>query len=142
MTHQRNPAPRRQSTGRSRLLDPLDVPSRLDEFRNIRNGWLEGDGLAPDQAGLDWLSDSFERRYPKGIPLPHTYPTPEGGVEMEWSFGAQSIIFEIDLEKRLGDWLRFDKETDDEDSHTLNLSDSTSWEWIAAEIRRLSERHE
>ena len=143
MTEQRNLAPRRQSAGRSHLLDPLDVPSRLDEFREMSDGWLEGDGRAPDHAGLDWLSASFERHYPKDIPLPHSYPTPEGGVEMEWSFGSQSVILEIDLEKRLGDWLRFDKESDEEDNYTLALSDNGSgWERIAAEIRRMSERPE
>ncbi len=130
-----------QSVHRISLLDPLDVPARLDEFRKMRNGWLEGDGRAPDPAGLDWLSDSFERHYPDDSPLPHTYPTPEGGVEMEWSFGSRSGILEIDLEKRLGDWLGFDKESDEEDSYKLEMSDNTGWERIAAEIRRLSERH-
>ena len=131
-----------ESVDRISRLDPLDVPARLDEFRNIRNGWLEGDGQAPGHAGLDWLSTTFERHYPKGTPLPHTYPTPEGGVEMEWSFGSQSVILEIDLEKRLGDWLRFDKESDEEYSYELVMSDYTGWERLAAEIRRLSERHE
>ena len=132
-----------ESVERISRLDPLDVPARLDEFRNMRNGWLEGDGKAPDHAGLDWLSDSFERYYPKGAPLPHTYPTPEGGVEMEWSFGSQSVILEIDLEERRGDWLTFDKESDEEDNSILALSGSSKdWEWIGEEIRRLSERHE
>ena len=112
MAEQRKPARRQQPAGGSRLLDPLDVPPRLDEFRNMSDGWLEGDGQAPEHTGLDWLSASFERHYPKDIPLPHTYPTPGGGVEMEWSFGPQSVILEIDLEEQLGDWLRFDKESD------------------------------
>ena len=131
-----------QSVHRISPLDPLDVPARLDEFRNMRNGWLEGDGRAPDHAGLNWLSDSFERHYPDGSPLPHTYPTPEGGVEMEWSFGSQSVILEIDLENRLGDWFGFDKESDEEDGYKLVMSDNTGWERVAAEIRRLSERRE
>ena len=131
-----------ESVDRINLLDPLDVPARLDEFRNMRNGWLEGDGRAPDHAGLDWLSDSFERHYPDDSPLPHTYPTLEGGVEMEWSFGSRSVILEIDLEKRLGDWLGFDKESDEEDSYKLVMADNRGWKRIAAEIRRLSERHE
>ena len=132
-----------ESVDRISRLDPLDVPARLDEFRNMRNGWLEGAGKAPDHAGLDWLSASFERHYPKEIPLPHTYPTPEGGVEMEWSFGPQSVILEIDLENRNGDWLSFDNESEVEDHKILALSgSSTDWERIVADIRTLSERHE
>ena len=126
-----------ESVERVILLGPLDVPSRLDEFRKMKNGWLEGDGLAPNHDGLDWLSTSFDHHYPNDVALPHTFPTPAGGVEMEWSFGSQSVILEIDLEEQLGDWLRFDNETDEEYSNTLNLSDSTKWEWVATEIRRL-----
>lgn len=126
-----------ESVERVILLGPLDVPSRLDEFRKMKNGWLEGDGLAPNHDGLDWLSASFNRHYPNDAALPHTFPTPAGGIEMEWSSGSQSVILEIDLEQQLGDWLRFDKETDEEYSHTLSLSDGTKWEWVAAEIRRL-----
>ena len=133
---------RLESVKRVSLLDPLDVPSRLDEFRKMRDGWLEGDGLAPGHAGLDWLSTAFDRYYPDDVALPHTFPTSEGGVEMEWSFGSQSVILEIDLEERLGDWLRFDKESDEEYSYELVMSDYTGWERLAAEIRRLSERHE
>ncbi len=131
-----------ESVVRITRLNPLDVPARLDEFRHLKDGWLEGDGRAPDHAGLDWLSDSFERHYPEDIPLPHTYPTPEGGVEMEWSFGSQSVILEIDLEKRHGDWLRFDKESDEEDSFELAMHDDAAWDRIVAEVRRLSELHE
>ena len=133
---------RLESVARVRLLAPLDVPARLDEFRALKDGWLEGDGRAPDHAGLDWLSESFERLYPEDIPLPHTYPTPKGGVEMEWSFGSQSVILEIDLEKRHGDWLRFDKESDEEDSFELAMYDDAAWNRIVAEVRRLSELHE
>ena len=128
-----------ESVGDVVLLDPLDIPARLDEFRNLENGWLEGDGLAPDHTGLDWLATSFDRHYSEDVPLPYTFPTPEGGVEMEWSFGSESVILEIDLEKRLGDWLGFDEGTDEEDSRMLNLSDSAGWEWIVSEIRRLKE---
>ncbi len=104
----------------------------------MKDGWLEGDGQAPDHAGLDWLATNFDRYYPDDVMPPHTYPTPEGGVEMEWSLGSESVILEIDLEERRGDWLKFNKESDEEFSQVLNLSNSTAWAWIAAEIRRLS----
>ena len=58
------------------MLDPLDVPARLDELRGMQDGWLEGDGKAPPHSGLDWLSGAFAKRgYPDDIPLPYTYPT-------------------------------------------------------------------
>lgn len=61
-------------------LASLDVPTRLEEFRRLEDGWLEGYGLAPDNAGLDWLSNIFQRGYPVDLPLPYLYPTFTGGV--------------------------------------------------------------
>ena len=70
----------------------LDVTARLDEFREIQDGWADGMqsaenwgngyGKAPDHAGLDWLAGSFERHFPDDLPLPYTCPPPEGGVQI------------------------------------------------------------
>ena len=124
------------------VLNSLSVSDRLDEIRNMKDGWLDGDGAAPCHAGLDWLASCFERHFPRHLPLPYIFPTPEGGVEAEWSIGRHSVIFEIDLESRQGDWLRFDKQSDEEDSHLLDLADNSRWEWLTSEIRRLVELSE
>ena len=120
------------------LLDPLDVPARLDELRAMEGGWLEGTGEVPRIAELDWLSARFDSHFPDDLPLPNIYPTPEGGIEAEWSLGANSIIFGLDLNTHQGDWLRFDKGSDEEDSQSLNLDDSRAWEWLTNEIRRIA----
>lgn len=60
-------------------LDPLDVRARLDDLRALSDGWLDGTGVAPPHAGLDWLASAFDRHFPDDLPLPHLYPTPEGG---------------------------------------------------------------
>ena len=123
-------------------LNSLSVPDRLDELRNMEDGWLDGGGAAPCHAGLDWLASSFERHFPRDLPLPYIFPTPEGGVETEWSIGRHSVILEVDLDSRQGDWLRFDKQSDEEDAHLLDLADSSRWEWLTSEIRRLVELSE
>ena len=106
----------------------------------MRDGWLEGDGLAPGEAGLDWLSTSFDRYYPDDVALPHIFP--KGGVADGMVVRVRVSHSRIDLERRvLGDCLKFDKE-DEEDSYELVMSDYTGWERLAAEIRRLSGRHE
>lgn len=126
-------------------LDPLDVSSRLDEFRAMHDGWLDGTGSAPGSAGLDWLSDSFERLYPDDLPLPHLFPTPEGGIEAEWSLGDHAINFEVDLNTHCGRWLSFDKQSDDdneEDGCMLDLDDPACWAWLTDEVRRMSAERE
>ena len=128
-----------------KALHPLDVPSRLDEFRSLRDGWADGMqyagdwgngyGKAPSHAGLDWLAAAFTRHYPADAPLPYTYPTPEGGVQMEWSLGVQEISLEIDLETGQGWWHRLDMSTTDDAEQDLTL-DAAGWQWLGAEIIR------
>ena len=120
-------------------LDSQKISERLDELRNMQDGWLDGDGVAPSHAGLDWLNSSFERYLPMNLPLPYMFPTPEGGIEAEWSIGRYSVMFEIDLDSRQGDWLRFDKQSDEEDARLLDLDDDDRWAWVVSEIRRLAE---
>ena len=120
-------------------LDPLDVPARLDELRAMQDGWLEGSGKAPSPAGLDWLANSFERHFPDDLPLPYTFPEPEGGIEMEWSLGTHSVILGIELDTRQGDWLSFAGKSDAENECKLNLEDHNAWEWLINQIRHISE---
>lgn len=122
------------------ILDPLDVPARLDEFRNMIDGWLDGEGAAPAHDGLDWLAESFERFYPDDAPLPFSYPTPSGGVQFEWSASGQEISLEVNLRTRQSVWHRLDIATLSDDERELNLESAASWNWIGAQIVRLSGR--
>lgn len=112
----------------------LDVPAQLDDFRDLRDGWYEGDGLAPPHDGLDWLADRFGKYYPKDTPLPYAYPTFEGGVRMEWSYRNNAIILEIDLRSHRGEWLWFDRDSDAEQERVLDLDDRECWDWLAAAV--------
>ena len=130
-----------ESISQVSLLDPLDVPARLDEFRDMKDGWLEGHGVAPGHTGLDWLSTNFERHFPDDLPFPNVFPTPEGGIEAEWSIGDQSVILGIDLASHRGDWLQFDRgdSSSDEESIDLDMNEDAGWEWITRELHRLSQ---
>ena len=131
-----------QEIAQINILDPLDVPTRLGEFRDMKAGWLDGDGIAPARAGLDWLAESFERWYPDNAPLPFTYPTPSGGVQFEWSTGGQEISLEVDLRTRQSVWHRLDASTLSDDERELDLEEAASWQWIGAQIVRFSEQAE
>ena len=128
-----------QSVEHTALLDPLDVPARLEEFRGMKSGWLDGDGVGPQRDQLDWLAASFDQHYPDDLPLPHTYPTPDGGIEMEWSIGSQSVTLEIDLVARQAAWLSHDKDSALEDTRALNLDTNQVWSWITDRIGQFAE---
>ncbi len=135
-----------ESVERVTLLHPLDFHACLDEFRNMRDGWYDGeDGKAPPHSGLDWLSEAFRRGYPDDIPLPYTYPTFDGGVQCEWGIGQFRFQIEIDLDSRKGDWLWYDKNTnifEDYEDKILNLDDPGGWAWMADRIRETLEQAE
>ena len=83
-------------------LDTLDVDAQLDEFRNLQDGWLNGEGTAPNHAELDWLSEVFGRHYPDNLPLPHAYPAADGGVSLEWSLGAREVDILVNISAHKG----------------------------------------
>ena len=120
------------------LLDPLDVPARLDEFRALKDGWLDGmEGQAPVAAGLDWLARQFEWHYPDDLRLPWVFPTTEGGVQAEWKSGDREITLDINLEKQTGEWHLLDLTSGQEESDEIDLSSSDGWNELARRLREL-----
>jgi hypothetical protein len=82
-------------------LDPLDVPARLESLGLLRDGWLDGKGTRLSASGLAWLSNTWEEVWPDDSPLPHVYPTPEGGLQLEWSVPLGSITAEVELDSHI-----------------------------------------
>ncbi len=121
------------------ILDALDISAQLDDLRLMKNGWLEGEGLAPPHEGLDWLSRAFDKHYPENLPSPYLYPTEEGGVQAEWSFKQDEVSLRIDLGSHAGGWHALNMETDADASRTLNLDRAESWDWIGRQIQQMSE---
>ena len=121
------------------ILEALDVSARLDDLRTLQQGWCEGAGKAPSSAGLDWLGESFNSRYPEELPLPHLYPTPEGGIQAEWSFPAADISVDIDIEERVGHWHVLNLQSDAEETRKLSLAQDDQWIWMIEQIRQYSQ---
>ena len=118
------------------VLDPLDVSARLDEFRDLRDGWLDGAGRAPSGAGLDWLARAFGQHFPDDLSLPFAYPTAEGGVQLEWSLDPYEITLEIDLAGHTGEWHALHMATNAEEARDLSMDSPDAWEWLADQIRQ------
>ena len=121
------------------ILKALDISAQLDDLRLMKNGWLEGEGLAPPPEGLDWLSQAFDDHYSENLPPPYLYPTEEGGVQAEWSFKQDEVSLRIDLGSHAGGWHALNMETDADASRTLNLDRAESWDWIGGQIQQMSE---
>lgn len=118
------------------LLDPQDITARFEELKTLKDGWMDGRGLAPASDGLDWLADQIENQYSEKLPLPYIYPVAEGGVQLEWSLKPHEVSLEIDFNQKSGEWHALNLDTDNEEWQSLDLREEAAWRWV---IDRLSE---
>jgi len=116
------------------LLDPLDVGARLDEFRSLKDGWLEGKGFAPRAEGLNWLTTQFESNYSDQLPLPLLFPTGEGGIQAEWRLKPWEVSLDIQLETKLAYWHALNLQTDEEEDRQMDLSALADWKWVTEKV--------
>jgi len=117
------------------VIDPLDIRARVEELKLLQHGWLDGKGLAPPPATLDWITAAFEERYPDDLRLPYLFPTPAGRLLAEWSPAPWSLSLEIDSVAKRGYWHALNLDTDGEAEKELDLASADEWTWLAEQIR-------
>ena len=108
------------------ILDALDVSARLDDLRTLNDGWLDGEGKAPEVEFLDWLADRFERGYPAEFTPPYVYPTPGGGIQAEWSIPSCEASLTIDP-TRNAEWYELDLDLNQDSSECFDLASDEGW---------------
>jgi hypothetical protein len=120
------------------ILDPLDVETRLDELAALEDRWFNGKGVALDKTGLKALSEEFERNFDAELPLPHIYPTPEGGVLAEWTLDQWAVSLEIQIPSQTAQYQALNLASDEFSDLDLNLSESTGWALLNENLRNLN----
>ena len=116
-------------------IDPLDVRARVEELKQLQNGWLDGLGVAPPPAVLDWITTVFEERYPDDLRLPYLFPTPAGQGLAEWALAPHSLSLEIDPVAKRGHWHALNLNTDAEAEKELDLASADDWTWLEEQVR-------
>jgi len=117
-----------------------DVKGRLQELKSLENGWYDGvQGCRLSEDGIDWLSMSWYRFYPPSyhVRLPYLFPTIEGNIQAEWTFGHREIIFTIDIINQRGRWHSMDMEApsdENDEERELDLKQPEEWNWIFKQI--------
>lgn len=109
------------------ILDTLDVGARLDEFRNLRNGWLDGSGTMYKNRDLDRLSNLFKLYYSNQLPNPYLFPTEDGDVLAEWQTDRHNVTLEIALSTFESALDVYERGGDDEQEDAFDLSGSAGW---------------
>jgi len=113
------------------ILDPKDVPARLEELAQLKNGWLNGAGIALSANGLKWLSGTWMNSCPDDVLDPFVYPTPEGNAQLEWTVGAWEISAEIDLATHQAFLVGVKVGSENEADETVDLDSPQGWSKLA-----------
>jgi hypothetical protein len=119
------------------ILDPLDINTRLDELRNLKDGWYESSGRAPTQTGLDWLAQALNQHLADDDPLPYIYPTFEGGILAEWTKAPNDVSLEISIDDHNAVWHCIDLNSNIDEERILDLDAEQDWTWLIERIRGL-----
>jgi hypothetical protein len=118
------------------VIYPISISEQLARIAKFEDGWLDGEGTAPDKTGLKWLAGEFDAHYPAGLPIPGIGPTPEGMIEAEWRLNDWYLSLEVDLTTKQG-WLHsLNLKRDRSFEATLNLTLPEDWEQLLKYVRQ------
>ncbi len=67
------------------------LDSRLSELARLKDGWFDGDGLAPTKALLAQTHQMLNQLRLLNVPAARLFATPDGGVQAEWTIGMREI---------------------------------------------------
>lgn len=113
------------------ILDKNDPLARLEEFKLLKDGWLDGKALAPSHEKLDEFIRLYDENYSEADPTPFIYPTADGGVQLEWSAANFEASLEVGFKDFSGIWHCLDIQTDEDKEFRLELSDRDGWRELA-----------
>ena len=120
---------------RGKSCAPIDVSVRLEEFKEVAPGWLDGEGIAPSHDGLAWLIGAFRAHIPSEAMPTSCYLTRDGRVRMEWFMGSDFMRLQIELPLHTGSWQGSNSKSLDFNHGNLNLDKDSSWEWWVSEVK-------
>ena len=116
--------------------------AQVAELVQLTDGWLDGAGKAPDPAGLWRLAGQFRAHYPADAPYAYVYPTPDGNVQVEWTFGRIEADLLVDLASGAGEFTATDTGALRSESERLDLERPDHWRRLSERLARLRLRGE
>jgi len=111
------------------VIKNYDLASRFDEIAQLKDGWFEGGGLAPNADKLAFVSEKMIADYPDKLPLPQIAPKQDGNLLLEWKAEGDPSL-DIDLAASQGSFHAFGANGDDVE-RDFNL-DAAGWQALFA----------
>ena len=112
------------------ILDPLDIFAQIENLRSLKDGWLDGEGKAPDHKELERFAQLFDKHWIESLPLPYIYPTCEGGIQAEWWIGRYTISLAVEFPSQKSYYHQIHLDTKEDFDMELNLSSHAGWETL------------
>ncbi len=75
--------------------DAARLEQRLEELSRLENGWYDGEGVAPSPSAVATTRRLLMRLGDLSDPRLHMFPTPDGGIEIEWTADSHARSVEI-----------------------------------------------
>lgn len=100
----------------------MDIKKRILELSELKDGWLDGEGYHIREEGITWALCFLDKLT---IPPPCLYPTPEGGIQAEWSKSEWEIEMNFDFHSKHAHFWALNMETNEEieESHFIDKED-------------------
>lgn len=116
------------------IIPHYALVSAIDALNNLKDGWLEGRGVAPWQLHLEKLSDDLVEKFPLGMEYPVVVPTEDGNVSLEWIKPAARIELEVVFASERLELYATDIEADTFEEASFAM---TNWEGAFDKIKSL-----
>ena len=100
------------------------LTSAIDDLNRLKDGWLEGRGVAPSREELARLAEELIEVFPAEIDYTAVVPTEDGNVSLEWIRPTARIELEINYKVGRLELYATDIESD---SFTEEAYASTDW---------------
>ncbi len=113
-------------------VDSLEVQpnhlmaTRFDELSEIKDGWHDGQGVAPDSIGLGFVAEKFVAHFPESVPLPMIVPTQDGNLLVEWDTVGDPTL-DVNLLRKTASFHAFDHSGGDVEQDFL-LTNNADWD--------------
>lgn len=98
----------------------------FDALSELHDGWLDGEGKAPNKEWLSEVAEEMVQRYPDPLPLPAMVPTPEGNLLLEWEVSGHPSV-DLSLASRTAAFHAFAPDKT-EIERSFDLSDAQEWD--------------
>ncbi len=118
------------------MFDPA-LAKAIHDLSNLKDGWMEGRGVAPRRLDLERLSADLVEKFPPDIGYPAVVPTEEGNVSLEWIIPAARVELEVNFSENRLELYATDIEADTFVEESFDMAD---WDGAIGEIRSQLQR--